>query len=184
MLPGPRVAVALVAAPDFRQIGALRIGDPQIGDLLGARGDGDLSLALAARGEVGAHTEDLVTDLLGVGVEVEQDARSDILLGLDLAHQTQQDVLGFDVFADQGLVDRELEDIQGAPGEGDLSGNDRKARSATVFWHLLAETDDADHLSADALDGDVAAIEHARRDALLFAEQPEQEVLGPDVVVL
>ena len=34
------------------------------------------------------------------------------------------------------------------------------------------------------LDGDVEALEHAGRQALLFAQQPEQDVLGADVVVL
>ena len=94
---------------------------------------------------------------------------------LVLAHEAQQDVLGADVVVAeaQRLAQRELEDLLGARGERDLPGGD-----------LLAGADDADHLSADALDGDVEALEHARREALLLAEQPEQDVLGADVVVL
>ena len=71
------------------------------------------------------------------------------------------------------LAERELEHLLGARGEGDLAGGD-----------LLAGADDADHLGADALDGDVERLEDAGGEALLLAEQPEQDVLGPDVVVL
>ena len=37
---------------------------------------------------------------------------------------------------------------------------------------------------AHPLDGDVEALEHAGRHALLLAQQPQQDVLGADVVVL
>ena len=57
--------------------------------------------------------------------------------------------------------------------ERDLAGGD-----------LLAGADDADDLGADALDGDVERLEHARGEALLLAQQAEQDVLGADVVVL
>src|SRR5581483_1502231 len=50
--------------------------------------------------------------------------------------------------------------------------------------HLFAGTDDADDLGADALDGDVERLEHTGGEALLLAQEPEQDVLGPDVVVL
>ena len=57
--------------------------------------------------------------------------------------------------------------------ERDLAGGD-----------LLAGADDADHLGADALDGDVERLEDAGGEALLLAQQAEQDVLGADVVVL
>jgi hypothetical protein len=44
--------------------------------------------------------------------------------------------------------------------------------------------DDAHDLRAHALDGDVERLEDARGEALLLAEQAEQDVLGADVVVL
>ncbi len=50
--------------------------------------------ALAAAAGAGEHPDDLVADLLGVGVEVEQDAGGDALV---LPHEAQQDVLGADV---------------------------------------------------------------------------------------
>ena len=127
--------------------------------------------ALAAAG-AGEHADDLVADLLGVGVEVEQDAGGDALV---LAHEAEQDVLGADVVVAEAerLAQRELEHLLGARGERDLAGGD-----------LLAGADDADDLGADALHRDVERLEHARGEALLLAEQAEQDVLGADVVVL
>ena len=129
-------------------------------------------LALAAPAGPGEHADDLVADLLGVGVEVEQDARGDALV---LAHEPEQDVLGADVVVAEAerLAQRELEHLLRARRERDLPGGD-----------LLAGADDAHDLRAHALDGDVEALEHPRGQALLLAQQPEQDVLGADVVVL
>ena len=57
--------------------------------------------------------------------------------------------------------------------ERDLAGGD-----------LLTGADDAHDLRAHALDGDVEALQHASGEPLLLAKQAEQDVLGPDVVVL
>ena len=135
--------------------------------LAGARGG-----ALAAAAGAGEHPDDLVADLLGVGVEVEQDARGDALV---LAHQAEQDVLGADVVVAERerLAQRQLEDLLGPRRERDLAGGD-----------LLTGADDPHHLGAHPLDGDVERLEHPRGEALLLAQQPEQDVLGADVVVL
>ena len=128
--------------------------------------------ALAAAAGAGEHADDLVADLLGVGVEVEQDAGGDALV---LTHEAEQDVLGADVVVAERerLAQRQLEHLLGARRERDLAGGD-----------LLAGADDADHLGADALDRDVERLEHPGGEALLLAQQPEQDVLGADVVVL
>ena len=128
--------------------------------------------ALAASAGAGQHPDDLVADLLGVGVEVEQDARGDALV---LADQAEQDVLGADVVVAerQRLAEGQLEDLLGPRRERDLAGGD-----------LLTGADDPHDLRADALDGDVKGLENAGGEALLLAEQPEQDVLGADVVVL
>ena len=127
--------------------------------------------ALAAAG-TREHADDLVADLLGVGVEVEQDAGGDALV---LAHEPEQDVLGADVVVAerQRLAQRELEHLLRARREGDLAGGD-----------FLAGADDADDLRAHALDGDVERLEDTGGEPLLLAQETEQDVLGADVVVL
>ena len=61
------------------------------------------------------------------------------------------------------------------------------ARGVNGIWpgrDLVALADDARHLGAHLLDRDVEALEHARGETLLLAQQAEQDVLGADVVVL
>ena len=127
--------------------------------------------ALAPAG-AGEHADDLVADLLGVGVEVEQDARGDALV---LAHEAEQDVLGADVVVAERerLAQRQLEHLLRARRERDLAGRD-----------LVALADDAGDLGAHLFDGDVEGLEHARGETFLLAQQPEQDVLRADVVVL
>ena len=129
-------------------------------------------LPLLAAAGPGEHADDLVADLLGVGVEVEQDARGDAFV---LAHEAEQDVLGADVVVAERerLAQRELEHLLRARRERDLAAR-----------HLVALADDARHLRAHLLDGDVERLEHARSQAFLLAEEAEQDVLGADVVVL
>ena len=126
----------------------------------------------AAAAGAAEHAHDLVADLLGLGVEVEQDARGDALV---LADEAEQDVLGADVVVAQRerLAQRQLEDLLGARRERDLA-----------LRRLLAGADDAHDGGADLFDGDFERLEHARRHALLLAQQAEQQVLGADVVVL
>src|SRR5262249_19834525 len=57
--------------------------------------------------------------------------------------------------------------------ERNLSGGD-----------LVTLADDARDLGTHLLDGDVEGLEDARGEAFLFAQQPQQDVLGADVVVL
>ena len=98
-----------VAAELVEQLRALR--------LLAGRAGGAALLAAAGAGE---HADDLVADLLGVGVEVEQDARGDALV---LADEAEQDVLGADVVVAeaQRLAQRQLEHLLGARRERDLA---------------------------------------------------------------
>jgi len=128
--------------------------------------------ALLAPAGTGEHADDLVADLLGVGIEVEQDARRDALV---LAHEAEQDVLGADVVVSEGqrFAQRELEHLLRARRERDLTGRD-----------LVALADDAGDLRAHLFDGDVERLEDARGKAFLFAKQAEEDVLRADVVVL
>ena len=120
----------------------------------------------------GEHADDLVADLLGVGVEVEQDPRRDALV---LAHEPEQDVLGADVVVAerQRLAQRELEHLLRARRERDLAGRD-----------LVTLADDPGNLRAHLLDRDVERLEHPRGETFLLAQQAEQDVLRADVVVL
>src|SRR5512132_1259718 len=130
------------------------------------------SAAALAAARAREHADDLVADLLGVGVEVEQDARGDALV---LADEAEQDVLGADVVVAERerLAQRELEYLLRARRERDLAGGD-----------LVALPDDAGDLGAHLFHGDVELLEDARGEALLLAQEPEQDVLRPDVVVL
>ena len=172
----PTTGSSLPSRGQLRQVAAELV--EQLGALLGlGRGAGpavDPAAALRARAaaRAGQHADDLVADLLGVGVEVEQDARGDTLV---LAHEAEQDVLGADVVVPERerLAQRQLEHLLGPRRERDLAGRD-----------LVALADDARDLRAHLLDRDVERVEHARGEALLLAQQPEQDVLGADVVVL
>ncbi len=127
--------------------------------------------ALAAAG-TGQHPDHLVADLLRIGVEVEQDARRDTFV---LTDQTEQDVLGADVVVAKAerLAQRELEHLLRSRRERNLAGGD-----------FLAGAHDPHHLGTNTLNRDVKRLEHARRKALFFAQEAEQDVLGADVVVL
>ena len=144
--------------------------------LAGGTGGRRLAAAAAARARAapgaGEHADDLVADLLGVGVEVEQDARRDALV---LAHEAEQDVLGADVVVAERerLAQRQFEDLLGTRRERDLTRRD-----------LIALADDAGHLGTHLFDRDFEGIEYARGETFLFAQQPEQDVLRADVVVL
>ena len=169
-----RVELALCGKP--REVAPELV--EQLRGLLALAGAGAAPLALGAAGALaaptraGEHADDLVADLLRVGVEVEQDARGDALV---LADEPEQDVLGADVVVAeaQRFAQRELEDLLGARRERDLAGGD-----------LLAGADDPHDLGTDALGGDVEALQHPGGEPLLLTQQPEQDVLGADVVVL
>ena len=150
-----------VAAELVEQLRALR--------LLARCGGARTGLAAAGAGE---HADDLVADLLGVRVEVEQDAGGDALV---LAHETEQDVLGADVVVTERecFAQCELQHLLGARRERDLTRR-----------HLVALTDDAGDLGAHLLHGDVERLEDARGETLFLPEEAEEDVLRPDVVVL
>src|SRR5439155_6780912 len=120
----------------------------------------------------GEHPDDLVTNLVRIRVEVEQDASGNALV---LAYEAEQDVFGADVVVAQRerFAQRELQHFLRARCERNLSGRD-----------LVALADDACNLSANLLDGDVERLEHSGGEPFLLAQEAEQDVLGADVVVL
>ena len=101
-----------------------------------------------------------------------QDLRGDTFA---LADEAEEDVLGADVVVAelQRLAQRELEDLLGAGGEGDVTRGS-----------LAAVADDLFDLGAHGLERDAERLERLGGDALAFVDQAEQDVLGPDVVVV
>src|SRR4029079_5735618 len=102
----------------------------------------------------------------------EQDARRNAFV---LANEAEQDVLGADVVVAEAerLAQRQLEHLLRPRGEGNLSGRD-----------LVSLADDPRDLRAHLFDRDVKRLEHTRGKTLFLAQQPEQDVLVADVVVL
>jgi hypothetical protein len=129
-------------------------------------------LTRLAATRTGQHADDLVADLLGVRVEVEEDPGGDALV---LTDEAEQDVLRADVVVAERerLAQRELEHLLRARRERDLARG-----------HLVTLADDVRDLRAHLFHGDVELLEDAGSESLLLTEQPEQDVLGADVVVL
>ena len=163
----PTTGSSFPSAASFGQVAAELVEQLRALRLLTGRA----ASALPAAG-TREHADDLVADLLGVGVEVEQDPRGDALV---LADEAEQDVLRADVVVAerQRLPQRELEHLLRARRERDLAGGD-----------LVALADDPRDLRPDLLDRDVERLEHARSQALLLAEEAQQDVLRADVIVL
>ena len=128
-------------------------------------------LALAA-GVAGEQLDHGLTDAVEVGAQLLQDLGRDALA---FADEPEQDVLGADVVVSelQRLAERELQDLLRAWGERDVSGGSR-----------LALADDLFDLLTDRFERDVQRLERLRGDTFALVDQPEQDVLGADVVVV
>ena len=87
----------------------------------------------------------------------------------------EQNVLGADVIVVQlqRLAERELERFLRPRGERDMPAG-----------LCLPGPDDRDRLPPRAFQGHAEAVERAERDATGLTEQPEQDVLSADVVVM
>ncbi len=160
---GGQIAAELV---EHERAGGSALGGAALGGT-GASG-GALLAALVARDEL----DDLLAHPGEVGAELDEDLGGDALA---LADQPEQDVLGADVVVAelQCLTQAELEDLLGPRRERDVTGGG-----------LLALADDLLHLLADGLEADAEALEGLARDAFALVDQPEQDVLGADVVVV
>ena len=134
-----------------------------------ARAPRRLALLAVVAGE---QLDDRRADLLEIGAEVEQHLRGDALA---LADEAEQDVLGADVVVAelQRLAQRQLEHLLGARRERDVAGR-----------HEGALADEVLDLRVDVLERDVERLERLGGDAVLLADQTEQQVLGADVVLV
>src|SRR5262249_38980771 len=77
------------------------------------------------------------------------------------------------VLNDERLAQGKLKDLLRARRERDVPA-----------WRLLAQADLVGDVVPDAVQSETEAGEHLAGDRLRLAEQAEQEVLGPDVVVV
>ena len=117
--------------------------------------------------------EDLLAGLLDVHVEVLKHAGGDAVA---FAQQAEQDVLGADV----GVVERlgflggEGEHLLHAGRVGDVADHLLIGSGANLFLDL----------HADGFEVKAHLLEHVDRDALAKFDQPEQQVLGADKVVV
>src|SRR5207248_204569 len=137
----PNDGVELAFGGELRQVAPELVEELRALRLLARR----TTLALLPPAGAGEHADDLVANLLGVGVEVEQDPSGDTLV---LADEAEQDVLGADVVVSerQRLAQRELQHLLRARRERDLAGR-----------NLVALPDDACDLRAHLFDRDVEA---------------------------
>ena len=164
----------LLAADDgVEGSGAGGIG--QVDAELVERGGLRRTLRLLGRGRARALAEDvddLVAHLVEVDAEALEHAGGDALA---LTDESEQQVLGADVVVAEAacLVDGQLDDALRARSEPDVT-DDRS----------VAATDDELDGGANLGQLDVHVLEHARGDALALADEPEQQVLGADVVVV
>jgi hypothetical protein len=164
----------LLAADDrieLAQPGGLGQVDPELVDGWGlARALG--LLGRAGRRRLRQDADDLVADLVQAHAERLEDAGGDPLA---LSDQAEKQVLRSDVVVAQaaGLVDRQLDDALGAGRQANLA-DDRP----------VAPTDDELDRSPDLGQLDVHVLQDARRNALAFSDEAEQEVLRADVVVV
>ncbi len=115
----------------------------------------------------------LLADLLELEPEVHQHLGGDAVV---LAQQAEQQVLGADVVVVEvaRFLDGVLDDLLGPRRLGQLAHRD----------HVGAALDELLDLEPDLAQIDVEVLEHVGADARAFLDQAEQDVLGPDVLVV
>ncbi len=120
----------------------------------------------------GEQLDDGRAHLLEIGAEVEQHLRGD---ALPFADEAEQDVLGADVVVAEleALSERQLKHLLGARRERDMTGG------------LVGPApDELLHLQLHVIERDVEALQRAGGDALLLLDEPEEQMLGADVVLV
>ena len=171
LLLAPDHRVELVVARGLREVAAELVEDLRCRPAAAAWSlppTCDLLLALVAAEQL----DDLLAHAVEVGAELDEHLGGDALA---LADEAEQDVLGADVVVAelQRLAQRELEHLLGARRERDVAGR-----------LLLTLADDVLDLLAHGVERDAERLERLGGDTLTLMDQPEQDVLGADVVVV
>jgi hypothetical protein len=115
---------------------------------------------------------DLLPDPVQVGAQLDQYLRGDTVA---FANKAKQDVLGSDVVMTElkRLAKRQLQHLFRSGRKGDVAR-----------WRLLALADDLLDLLPNRLQADAQRFQSLGRDAFTFVDEPQQDVLSPDVVVI
>ena len=125
-------------------------------------------LALVTREQL----DDLLADPARVGAELDEHLGGH---AFTLTDEAEQDVLGADVVVAQlqGLAQRELQDLLGARGEGDVAGRG-----------LLARADDLLHLLADTVERNAQGFKGFGGNTFTLMDQTQEDVFGTNVTVV
>ena len=155
-------------APELVEDRASRSGPP-------GRGAGRhrrRALLAARRLVAGQQLDDLLADPRQVGTQADQHLGRHALA---LADQAEEHVLGADVVVAelQGLAQRQLQDLLGPGRERRGAGRGRPGRADRLL-----------HLLAHCFQADPEGLERLGRHALTLVDEAEQDVLGPDEVVV
>ena len=123
-------------------------------------------------GVAGQELDDLLADPGQVGAQLDQDLGGHALA---LTDEPEEDVLGADVVVAEleRLTQRELEDLLGPGRERDVAAGGGSALA-----------DDLLDLGPDGLQRDAERLERLGRDTFALVDQPQEDVLGTDVVVV
>ena len=172
----PDDRVELLVAGELGEVATELVEHERARRGVGGRGaaGGGAGLLLGATGTAVARQQldDLLADAGQVGAQLHQHLGGHALA---LADEAEEDVLGADVVVAEleRLAQRQLEDLLGARRERDVAAGRRAALA-----------DDLLDLAAHGLERDAEALEGLGGDALTLVDQPEQDVLGADVVVV
>src|SRR5579883_486453 len=162
----------LLAADDRIQLVVAGGGREVHAQLIDGRGAAVAALAVRRAAGLREHLDGLRADLLQVHAEALQHAGGNALA---LANEAQQQVLRTNVVMPQasGFVHGQLDDLLSARGQADLADN-----------HAVAAADDELDRAADLVQLDAEVAQHLGRDTLALTDEAQQQVLGPDVVVV
>ncbi len=164
--------VQLVLARRLGQVAAELVQDNGTGGgalgLAGADAGAGGFLALVA----GEQLDDLLADPVQVGAELDEHLGGN---AFTLPDKAEQDVLGTNVVMAQlqRLAQRELQDLLGAGGEGDVAGGG-----------LLALADDLLDLLADAVERNAQGFKGFGGNTFTLMDQTQEDVFGTNVIVV
>ena len=173
LLLAPDHRVELLVARELREVATELVEHERAdGCAVSPAAAAALRRAFLRAGVAGQELDDLLAHARQIGAQLHEHLRGD---ALTLADEPEEDVLGADVVVAelQRLAQRELEDLLGAGRERDVA----RRRGAAVADDLL-------DLRAHGLERDAERLERLGGDALALVDQAEQDVLGPDVVVV